>query len=287
MSSRHRGFLLRLLFAAVAASAVSARAARDQEEKPSIYLVLLHGEPLAAAIQRGVDRNATWHRAQKRRVARFHDRLLRRAAVDEGGGSYHCRKIYSFQHAVNGFAIHATASLAERLRAAPEVAAVEEDVGTRLMTTYTPQLLGLPNGVWRRHWDGGGGADDGEGVLVGVVDSGIDPAHPSFAYVPRARADWPDDDDDGVGARPPFAAAGACSVGPMFPPGACNGKIATARYFAGGAVATLPLDPSRDLSPFDAEGHGWCALYYNLQFTGKSEEQYGSSLVCFAAMLLQ
>jgi len=99
--------------------------------------------------------------------------------------------------------------------------------------------------------------------------------------------DPPDDDNDGAGARPPFAAAGACSVGPMFPPGACNGKIATARYFAGGAAATLPLDPSRDLSPFDAEGHGWCALYYNLQFTGNSEEQYGSSLVCFAAMLLQ
>ena len=169
-----------MLFAAVAASAVSARAARDQEEKPSIYLVLVHGEPLAAAIQRGVDRNATWHRAQKRRVARFHDRLLRRAAVDEGGGSYHCRKIYSFQRPVNGFAIHATASLAERLRAAPEVAAVEEDVGTRLMTTYMPRLLGLPNGVWRRHWVGGGG-DDGEGVLIGFVDSGIDPAHPSFA----------------------------------------------------------------------------------------------------------
>ena len=79
-----------------------------------------------------------------------------------------------------------------------------------------------------------------------------------------AHAAGPDDDDDGVGARPPFAAAGACSVGPMFPPGACNGKIATARYFAGGAAAALPLDPSRDLSPFDAEGHGRCALYYNL-----------------------
>ncbi|XP_034604584.1 subtilisin-like protease SBT2.4 [Setaria viridis] len=238
---------------AVAAGEARARLADDQVEKPSIYLVSVHGEPLAAAFQRGVDRNATWCRAQKRRVVRFHDRLLRHA-MDDGGGSYCCRKLYSFHHAVNGFAVHATASLAERLRAAPEVATVEEDVGTRLMTTYTPRLLGLPDGVWR-HRDGGEGDDDGEGVVVGVVDSGIDPAHPSFAYVPRAPA-YPPDDGDGADGRPPFAAGDACSVGPMFPPGACNGKIVTARYFAGGAAAVLPLDPSRDLSPFDAEGHG-------------------------------
>ncbi|CAN6271047.1 unnamed protein product [Urochloa humidicola] len=262
MPSRQLGFLIRLLFVVAAASAVvaageaRARLAADQEEEPSIYLVSVHGEPLAAAFHRGVDRNATWrYRAQKRRVARSHDRLLRRAMDDGGGGgSCRCRKLYSFHHAVNGFAVHATASLAERLRAAPEIAAIEEDVGTRLMTTYTPRLLGLPGGVWRRR-DGGRGRVDGEGVVVGVVDSGIDPAHPSFAYVPRKRAD-PPDGVDGVGCRRPFAAGVACSVGPMFPPGACNGKIVAATYFAGGAAAVLPLDPSRDLSPFDAEGHG-------------------------------
>lgn len=192
----------------------------------------------------------------------LHDRLLQRAMDDDddgagGSGSCWCRKLYSFHHSVNGFAVHATASLAERLRAAPEVAAVEEDVGTRLMTTYTPRLLGLLDGVWRRrrHRDSGKGDDDGEGVVVGVVDSGVDPAHPSFAYVPRPESatDPPDPDDDDGGT---FAGVGRCSVGPMFPPGSCNGKIVTARYFAAGAAAVLPLDPSRDLSPFDAEGHG-------------------------------
>ncbi|CAN6234441.1 unnamed protein product [Urochloa humidicola] len=172
--------------------------------------------------------------------------------MGDGGGSYRCRMLYSFHHAVNGFAVHATASAMERLRAAPEVAAVEEDAGTRLMTTYTPGLLGLPGGVWRRRAGGRGGVD-GEGVVVGVVDSGIDPAHPSFAYAPRV--DPPDDGDGATGLPPPFA-GGACSVWPMFPPGSCNGKIVTARYFAGGAAEVLPLDHSRDLSPFDAEGHG-------------------------------
>ncbi|CAL5033390.1 unnamed protein product [Urochloa decumbens] len=275
MPSRQRGFLICLPFALAAASAAlaageaRARLADGQEEKPSIYLVSVHGEPLAAAFQRGVDRNATtwWYGAQKmRRVARSHDRLLRRA-MDDGSGSCRCRKLYSFHHAVNGFAVHATASLAERLRAAPEVAAVEEDSGTRLMTTYTPRLLGLPCGVWRRRAGGRGGVD-GEGVVVGVVDSGIDPAHPSFAYVPRARADPPDDDGDCAGGRTLFAAEGVCSVGSMFPPGSCNGKIVAARYFAGGATAVLPLDPSRDLSPFDAEGHGRLAVYKAVYPTG-------------------
>ncbi|KAJ1270249.1 hypothetical protein BS78_06G039500 [Paspalum vaginatum] len=258
MSSPQRGILTRVLFAAAVASAVAARARRlddDQAEKPSIYLVSVHGEPLAAAFQRGlVHGNATRYRAQKRRVARFHDHLLRRA-MDGGGGCYHCRKIYSFHHTVSGFAVHATASLAERLRAAPEVAAVEEDVGTRLMTTYTPRLLGLPGGVWQHHRDDGGVGDDGDGVVVGVVDSGVDPAHPSFAYLPRSSADPPGGVDGAGRLRRRFAGAG-CSVGPGFPPGSCNGKIVTARYFAGGAAAVLPLDPARDLSPFDAEGHG-------------------------------
>lgn len=275
MSALARCFLIPMLFAAavqVASSSAAAEAVgvtvrarpddEQEEEKPSIYLVSVHGEPplLAAA---AVGRNATWyHRAQKRRAAMLHDRLLQRAMDDDddgagGSGSCWCRKLYSFHHSVNGFAVHATASLAERLRAAPEVAAVEEDVGTRLMTTYTPRLLGLLDGVWRRrrHRDSGKGDDDGEGVVVGVVDSGVDPAHPSFAYVPRPESatDPPDPDDDDGGT---FAGVGRCSVGPMFPPGSCNGKIVTARYFAAGAAAVLPLDPSRDLSPFDAEGHG-------------------------------
>lgn len=224
----------------LAAAVASAR--RDdqnyQEEKPSIYLVSVHGDPLAAALRRRAHGNVTWHREEKRRSAQFHDRLLRRAM--DSNTPPPCRKLYSFHNAVTGFAVHATSSLAERLRAAPEVAAVEEDVGTRLMTTYTPRLLGLPDGVWRRQ-DGG---LDGERVVVGVVDSGVDPGHPSFAYVPRA----------GINAS-----GEACSVGPMFPRGSCNGKIVLARYFAAGAAAVLPLNASRDLSPFDAQGHGRCA----------------------------
>lgn len=113
------------------------------------------------------------------------------------------------------------------------------------MTTYTPTYLGLtgPGGVWAH--GGGGGDNAGDGMVIGVIDTGINPTHPSFAYDPLN----------------PFRAnlstrfsRFTCQTGPHFPVSSCNGKIITARHFAAGA-ATLNI--SKDcLSPFDAEGHG-------------------------------
>ncbi|KAG8064092.1 hypothetical protein GUJ93_ZPchr0004g40337 [Zizania palustris] len=238
---------------------------REEEERPasSIYLVLVHGEPLAASpwreeLGQNASSSSSYH-AARRRVVRLHDRLLRRTTIGGAAGSL-CRKIYSFHHAVNGFAVHATPAQAERLSAAPEVAAVEEDRGTTLMTTYTPRLLGLPDGVWPCRDGGGGEGNDGEGMVVGVVDTGVDPTHPSFAYVPRTSPPPPPSRPGR--RRPERPPPVVCGAGPRFPPGSCNGKILTARYFAeGAAAAAIPLDASRDLSPFDADGHGRLAVY--------------------------
>src|SRR5256885_251839 len=45
----------------------------------------------------------------------------------------------------------------------------------------TPAFLGLPAGIWERL---GGPGTAGEGVKVGVIDTGIYPEHPSFADTP-------------------------------------------------------------------------------------------------------
>ncbi|KAG1359011.1 Subtilisin-like protease SBT2.4 [Cocos nucifera] len=112
------------------------------------------------------------------------------------------------------------------------------------MTTYTPHLLGLPEGIWTRE---GGEKHAGEGITIGVIDTGIDPTHPSFAYNPSNPYE---------ASRSTQFSEGACQLGPQFPVGSCNGKIASARYFSAGAAAALPLNASKDLSPFDQVGHG-------------------------------
>ncbi|KAL6653044.1 hypothetical protein ACP70R_011969 [Stipagrostis hirtigluma subsp. patula] len=231
--------LIPILFAAAAVSMAVAlevertRLDNNDKKRPSIYLVVVHGEPLGAAFRRGNDRNATWYNAQKRRASRHHGGIIRRglAHIDGGRGSC-CRKLYGFHHAISGFAVHATTAMADRQRAR--------------RGRWWP---------WRRTW-GRGGRNDGEGVVVGVIDSGVDPAHPSFVYVPRAQADSPVvGGGDADRWEWPFY-GGACDVGLQFSPGSCNGKIVIARYFATGDTAVLRLDASRDLSPFDADGHG-------------------------------
>ncbi|KAL0446430.1 UNVERIFIED_CONTAM: Subtilisin-like protease SBT2.2 [Sesamum latifolium] len=112
-------------------------------------------------------------------------------------------------------------------------------------TTHTPDFLGISSGAWPAL---GGSTGAGEGVVIGLVDTGINPFHPSFATQTPTR-------------RPVFTEGskfkGTCATGERFPASACNGKIVGAQYFARAAVATGEFNASRDYaSPFDADGHG-------------------------------
>lgn len=141
---------------------------------------------------------------------------------------------------------------AKKLKEAAGVKHVERDRGAKLKTTYTPQFLNLPEGVWTEE---GGDKNAGEGVVIGFIDTGINALHPSFAYDPLN----------------PFKSnvshfSGACQTGPGFPPTACNGKIVSAKFFSAGAQAIATLSTSVDfLSPLDAVGHGrYVCAYYNI-----------------------
>ena len=114
------------------------------------------------------------------------------------------------------------------------------------LTTHTPQFLGLPTGVWPT---GGGYERAGEDIVIGFVDSGIYPHHPSFTtyntepYGPVSRY------------------RGKCEVDPDTKRSFCNGKIIGAQHFAKAAIAAGVFNPSIDFdSPLDGDGHGRSAL---------------------------
>ncbi|KAI5432354.1 hypothetical protein KIW84_036190 [Lathyrus oleraceus] len=109
--------------------------------------------------------------------------------------------------------------------------------------THTPQFLGMPQGAWSQN----GGFDiAGEGVVIGFVDIGIDPSHPSIG--------------DNKSQHPypvPAHFSGICEVTRDFPSGSCNRKLVGARHFTASAITRGIFNMTQDYaSPFDGDGHG-------------------------------
>lgn len=128
-------------------------------------------------------------------------------------------------------------------RASPEIASVEKDGRVQKFTTYTPKYMGLPGGAWA---DNGGVDNAGEGIVIGLVDTGVNPSHPSFS--------------DSWGSRPykfPAHFSGSCEVTIDFPAGSCNKKLVGARHFAAALTASGIFNASQEsASPLDGDGHG-------------------------------
>lgn len=81
--------------------------------------------------------------------------------------------------------------------------------------------------------------DAGKGAVVGVLDTGIDPSHPSFS--PK-------------GFKVPLRWRRSC---PSASSSFCNGKIVIARHFSKGIIAANVFNSTYDLdSPLDGDGHG-------------------------------
>ena len=97
------------------------------------------------------------------------------AALAEAGVSAEAQGA-TFTYALSGFEAELSARQAAVLEREPTVAKVVPNTMRQLTTDNTPRFLGLTGsgGVW----DSG---LTGEDVVVGVIDSGIWPEHPSFA----------------------------------------------------------------------------------------------------------
>jgi hypothetical protein len=155
--------------------------------------------------------------------------------------------VYSYAYAFNGFAAEMSAAAAEKLRGTAGVLSVVKDEKRQLDTSTTPAFLGLPEGLWAQLDQRGG-----EGVVVGIVDSGIWPENPSFS------------DRDRRGRRnysrlPESEFHGACQTGQEWSRKNCNRKVVSARWYNagfGGNDGVLQQLPYEILSARDVDGHG-------------------------------
>jgi subtilisin family serine protease len=140
----------------------------------------------------------------------------------------------------------------------PNVHAVFLDELEQIDTEVTPGFIGADD-LWN---DLGGHSSAGEGVVVGILDTGVWPEHPSYS----------DPDPGGKGYAPPSTAPGSNGFGSGGPrstcdfgnttynsddaPFTCNNKLIGAYAFTDTYIAVIGLLPDEFESARDADGHG-------------------------------
>jgi hypothetical protein len=177
------------------------------------------------------------------------------ATLQKVGGA---AKLYSYGFTYNGFAAKLTQAQAAAMQKQDGVVSVSSDDVLSVDTSATPQFLGLtaPGGLW----DQLGGLGDknttgaGEGIIVGMVDTGVWPESKSFT------------DRDATGKLlfqqiPGFhgKCEGANGNDGSWNASLCNQKLIAAQHFNagwGGDAGVKAALPWEFLSPRDYTGHG-------------------------------
>ncbi|XP_059291408.1 subtilisin-like protease [Lycium ferocissimum] len=133
------------------------------------------------------------------------------------------RLVYSYRNVMKGFAARLSAEQMKEMEKKPGFISAWPQRILSLHTTHTPSFLGLQQniGLWRD-------SNYGKGVIIGVLDTGISPDHPSFS-------------DKGV-PPPPAKWKGKCESNFTTK---CNNKLIGSRSF---------IRDNR--SPIDDNGHG-------------------------------
>lgn len=135
--------------------------------------------PTAATGKRrfAADSQATKHYVAY--LEREQDRLLATAAVQIGRP---LAARFRYRYLSNGVALRLSPAEAARLRGLPGIAAVRADFKRRPLTDAGPAFIGAPL-LWNGAVPGSAVRTLGEGVVVGVIDTGINAAHPAFADI--------------------------------------------------------------------------------------------------------
>ncbi|KAH6818158.1 hypothetical protein C2S51_001761 [Perilla frutescens var. frutescens] len=131
------------------------------------------------------------------------------------------RIVYSYNSVFKGFAARLSPQEVRAMESKDGFISAKPEAKLSLHTTHSPNFLGLNQnkGFWRS-------SNYGKGVIIGLLDTGISPNHPSFS-------------DEGM-PPPPAKWKGRCEFNGST---SCNNKIIGARYF-GKVDGETPIDNS-------------------------------------------
>ncbi|MCB0083311.1 MAG: S8 family serine peptidase, partial [Caldilineaceae bacterium] len=219
----------------------------------NVYIVVMANDPVIAyegdvpgyqATKPGKGKKINPKSAHVKKYAKFlestHTSTLESAGVQSNA------KLHDYVYAANGFAAQLTLAQVDEVSKQNGVVRIMHDELRQAQTDSSPAFLGLtdPGGIWLKGYTG-------EGVIVGIIDSGIWPEHPSFA-------------DDGS-YRPlgitlddsrPTCEFGNTAHNSNDVPFACNNKLIGARQMLDTYRALIGADPAEYDSARDDNGHG-------------------------------
>ncbi len=229
------------LLVSVVGSAAAAEPQLDSSSKVigkskyNSYIVVMKADPLAISEGDALDSGKAKARAKELRQT--HAKALRGAGVKAN------RTVNEYVHALNGFSARITYQQAIKVAASKDVAYIVPDELRQPTTDESGEFLGLSGG--KEAWRSG---VTGKGVVVGVIDSGIWPEHPSFA-------------DNGMPEPPIDTTALPCEFGntahnPNDAPFTCNNKLLGARQMLETYRALIGAEDFEFDSARDDNGHG-------------------------------
>lgn len=202
------------------------------------YVVLLQGESLLRSAAGKSDLNSVESQAYLTELRQKQDAFVEGLKADLG---HEIKVQYRYDVILNGLSIEASAEEAAKIAGMPFVRQVLPVTIEHPDTDAGPEWIGADN-----LWDGSSTPNavgsKGEGVIVGILDTGINFDHPSFADPGPV---------DGYAYPTPAKYLGVCDSGnaQQYDPAyatACNDKlIGGYTYIVGEAI-----------SPEDSEGHG-------------------------------
>jgi len=226
----------------VAAGEAPSRPPRGQDGRMDgreIYIVELAGRPLALSQPRSERKLDTGSETSLRYVENLRRRQDETLAGIRAKLGREVAALRQYTRAFNGMALELSKEEAGLISRLPGVRRVQGDARYRLQADAGPGWIGAP-GIWNGTQTGGLPGTKGDGVVIGIVDSGINMDHRSFSDVGA-------DGHDHVNPRGAGNYVGWCDpANPKYDPAlVCNDKL----------IGVWSFDYWDD-SPEDEVGHG-------------------------------